>query len=279
MKTLYHTRGFWRGLLRQPVWHLREYARNPAYRALHRFHRQLRGKPRFSTSGVTFAGRPVRLCDGPSFLSAWDEIFVNRIYETRVDPDRLPCLVDAGANIGLAALFWKWRYGRFAYIGFEPDPAVAACCRHNLKTWQVEGELHEVALSGNDGNAWFQSDNADGGSLLADSSKENTHAIQVRLKRLSVFLPDRVDLLKLDIEGAEGEVLNEIAPCLSRINTLFVEWHGRPGSGGLGAAISLLESAGFDCYVQVAAGPAQPFLAFPQKNIFSQQLNLYAIRP
>lgn len=279
MSGLYHTRGFWRALVRQPAWHLREYLRSPAYRALHRFHGQLRGTPRFTPAVVKFDGQPVQLCDAPSFLSAWDEIFVNRIYEIRGDPASVPCLVDAGANIGLAALFWKRRYGAFKYVGFEPDPSIAACCRENLRTWQIHGELHEVALAGREGSSWFQPDQADGGQLSSIRPAGGVPSFEVKLKRLSAFLPESVDLLKLDIEGAEGEVLAEIAPCLPRVKALFVEWHSRAGTGGLGQAIGLLESAGFDCYVQVVFGPRQPLLAYRPKQGFAQQLNLYATRP
>jgi FkbM family methyltransferase len=278
MSGLYHARGFWRGLLRQPAWHLREYLRSPAYRALHRFHRQLNRTPRFSPAEVTFSRQPVQLCDAPSFLSAWDEIFVNRIYEIRGAPGRNLCLVDAGANIGLAALFWKWRYGQFKYVGFEPDPTVAACCRENLRAWKIDGELHEIAVAGQEGSSWFQPDRADGGRLTPVRPAGSVQSFEVKLKRLSTFLPDAVDLLKLDIEGAEGEVLAEIAPCLPRVKTLFVEWHSRTGAGGLGEAIGILESAGFDCFVQVVAGPRQPFLADRPEQEFAQQLNLYAVR-
>lgn len=278
MSSLYHTRGFWRELLRQPPWHIREYLRSPAYRALHRFHGQLRGQPRFTRAAVRFDGRPVQLGDAPSFLSAWDEIFVNRIYEIPVVPGHVPCLVDAGANIGLAALFWKWRYGRFNYVGFEPDPAVAACCRENLRAWQVDGALHEVAVAGAEGTSWFEPDRADGGRLTAARPAGRIPAFEVKLKRLSTFLPVSVDLLKIDVEGAEGEVLAEIAPCLPRVKALFVEWHSRAGAGGLGRAVDLLESAGFDCFVQVAAGPPRPFLAARPAQGYAQNLNLYAVR-
>jgi FkbM family methyltransferase len=278
MNGLYHPRGFWRSLVRQPAWHLREYARSPAYRALHRFHRQLRGVPRFNPTVVQFDGRPIRLCDAPSFLSAWDEIFVNRIYEVGGDPAHVPCLVDAGANIGLAALFWKWQRGRFKYIGFEPDPTIAACCRQNLRDWQIDGVVHEVALAGREGTSWFQPDRADGGQLTNDRISGGVPGFEVSLRRLSTFLPESVDLLKLDIEGAEGGVLAEIAPSLPRVKTLFVEWHSRTGAGGLGQALGLLEAAGFDCFVQVAAGPRQPFLAARQEHGFIQQLNIYATR-
>ncbi len=279
MSTLYHTRGFWRGLLKQPLWHMREWWRNPAYRALHRFHRQLRTVPRYTRAEVKFDGRVIQLCDGPSFLSAWDEIFVNRIYETPVRSGEIPSLVDAGANVGLAALFWKWRYGKFRYLGFEPDPVVAACCRENLRRWEVEGELIEAAVAGREGMIEFRSDGADGGSLLPPGARAEGRSLMVPVKLLSKCLPPSVDLLKIDVEGAEGEVIQDIGPLLSRVRSLFVEWHSRPGRPGLGAVVTQLEAAGFDCYVQVAAGPKQPFLATPLVNNFSQQVNLHAVRP
>jgi FkbM family methyltransferase len=216
----------------------------------------------------------VRLCDGPSFLSAWDEIFVNRIYEIPVAAGHVPTLVDAGANIGLAALFWKWLYGEMNYIGFEPDPTVASCCRGNLRSWGVRGELIEAALGASEGTGTFVADGADGGHLVAEGEGR-----RVAMRRLSRLLPERVDLLKIDVEGAEADVLADVAPCLGRVRSLFVEWHAHAGRGGLGAAIGVLEAAGFDCYVQVANGPAQPFLGDRSASPYVQNLNLYAVRP
>lgn len=274
----YHTRGIWWGAVRPVGWHLREWLRNPAYRALHRFHRQLAGRPRYTPAQVSFEGKVIRLCDGPSFLSAWDEIFVNRIYEVPATSGRVPYLVDAGANVGLAALYWKWRHGRIRYLGFEPDPAVAACCRENLRAWGIDGEVIEAAVGGREGTAEFQADGADGGRLQPPGAAKG-RSFTVPVKPLSQSLQEDVDLLKIDIEGAEGEVIEEIAPSLARVRALFVEWHSAPGRPGLGAAISRLEAAGFDCFVQVATGPARPFLAEKPAETFTQQLNVFAVRP
>lgn len=275
MSSIYHPLGFWNGLLRRPAWHLREYWRSADYRALHGFSRRLAGRPRHTSASVSFGGYAIELCDGPSFLSAWDEIFINRIYEVPVVAGEVPVLVDAGANIGLAALFWKMNRGEFDYLGFEPDPAVAACCRRNLEAWGVRGQLVELALAETDGEQRFAADGADGGRLTGEEGAGFT----VKTGRLSQWLPERVDLLKVDVEGAEAGVLRDIGPCLHRIRNLFVEWHYRAGEGGLGLAIAQLEEAGFDCHVQVAQGVRQPFMREALSGVFSQNLNLYAVRP
>jgi FkbM family methyltransferase len=183
-------------------------------------------------------------------------------------------LVDAGANVGLAAVFWKWRYGNFRYLGFEPDPAIAACCRENLRAWEIDGEVVEAAVAGREGEIGFQSDGADGGHTVAAGA-----SLRVPARVLSGFLREEVDLLKIDIEGAEGEVLREIESSLPHVRALFVEWHSRPGQPGMGAAVAQLETAGFDCYLQIGAGPRQPFLAREPVNNFVQQVHLYAVRP
>jgi FkbM family methyltransferase len=224
---------------------------------------------------VNFGEKVLRLCDGPSFLTAWDEIFVNQIYD--IGPlDHEPCLVDAGANIGLAAMYWKYRYGNFRYLGFEPDPAVAACCSENLLAWGISGELLQFALGAEEKMMDFVSDGADGGRLVSGA---NPTSIRVPVKKLSSILPPAVDLLKIDVEGAELDVLEDIAPLLGGVRSLFVEFHATMGRPGLGRAITLLESAGFDCYPQVGAGPAQPFVGRTLRQEFSQKLNLYAVRP
>lgn len=278
MSSIYHVRGFWCGLLRQPAWHVREWFRNPAYRALHRFHRELRGLPRFTPAQLTFQGRTIRLCDGPSFLSAWDEIFVNRIYDVPLESNPRPVLVDAGANIGLAALYWKWRYGDVHYLGYEPDPRIAACCRDNLQAWNIAGEVVTAAVGAEEGRAAFFAEGADGGHLVA-GRPGSASTIEVAVERLTRRLPARVDLLKIDVEGAETEVLREVGPLLDRVRALFVEWHSRPRQPGLGAAIAQLEAAGFDCYVQVASGPDPVFHVQPPPDGYAQNVNLYAVRP
>lgn len=273
--SLYSPRGWLNGLVRPAAWYVRELCRNPAFRALQRFDRRIRKIPRFIPSQVDFAGKAIRLCDGASFLSAWDEIFVNRIYD--LGPlDHEPCLVDAGANIGLAALYWKHRYGKFRYLGFEPDPEVALCCRQNLVEWGIDGELLQSALGGNDTIMDFARDGADGGCLVASAK---AGSIRVPVKRLSSILPAAVDLLKIDVEGTELDVLEDIGSLLSRVRSLFVEFHAMTGRPGLGPVVAILESAGFDCYPQVAAGPVRPFMKKQSSQRFSQNLNLYAIRP
>lgn len=278
MQSIYHPRGIWRAGA-GPAWrHLRRWAADPAYRALHRFSHQLGALPRRTAATVRFFGKPVHLCDGSSFLSAWDEIFVNRIYDLGGLSGR-PRLVDVGANVGLAALYWNLRYGEIRYLGFEPDPEIASICRANLATWGVGGTLVEAAAGVRSGQTEFLRDGADGGKAVAASVSATGRTIQVRVEELAPYLDEATDLLKIDIEGGERSLLPSLAPVISRVGCLFVEWHCEPvGPSGLGEAIALMEQWGFTVLVQPVAWQDQPFVRLSPSGYEGQHVNLFAVR-
>ena len=65
---------------------------------------------------------------------------------------------------------------------------------------------------------------------------------------LAKFLQQPVDILKLDVEGAEAKVLFAAGAALRQVRHLFVEFHGRPGNS-LPNLLTFLEEQGFTCEV------------------------------
>lgn len=65
--------------------------------------------------------------------------------------------------------------------------------------------------------------------------------------QLSKLLKQPVDLLKLDIEGIEGEVLNEAKKKLGQVWELIIEYHGIMGyrENSLTPILQILEEKGF----------------------------------
>ena len=275
MNSPYHERGHLRAMLKPTIAHWRRWLRESEYRAFHRFARQLAAKPRFSRGNIQFRQRAIQYVDAPSFLSAWDEIFVNGIYDIP-NPGHRPFLVDVGANIGLAAIRWKLQFGDFDYLGWEPDPSIANCCRENLRIWGVSGDVRNIAVGMQDGEAAFLPDGADGGRLV---SEQSSSALRVSVERLSPLLVRSVDLLKIDVEGSELAVLREIASKLVLVRRLFVEWHDFVDqTEKLSSALAVLEDAGFRSLIQIGRGPAKPFLQSAVDDCFMQQINIFAVR-
>ena len=79
--------------------------------------------------------------------------------------------------------------------------------------------------------------------------------IRVQRKQLSEFLDERVDFLKLDLEGVETEVLEEAKDKLENVRMLFCEYHhsGDAALAGLTKILNILDEADFDVHLSKAS--------------------------
>jgi hypothetical protein len=108
-------------------------------------------------------------------------------------------------------------------------------------------------------------------SLLPERMQGRT--VDVRTVLLSDYVPEdgAVDLLKMDIEGAESGVLKELdnSGALSRVRRIAMEFHHNvPGAGRLSAALALLERSGFD-YTMRARRHSMSTTAFQNVMIYA----------
>jgi FkbM family methyltransferase len=181
----------------------------------------------------------------------FNEIFVNEIYRFSAGVEN-PVIIDCGSNIGISILFFKTMYPRAEIIGFEPDPATFLKLRENIQQNDLTGiVLHQCALSDRDGEIDFFYSSNEPGALTMSTLEErlNGERISVPSRRLSSFITGPVDLLKIDIEGAEQRVLTELAESgkLRSIRQIHLEYHHHlsPDVDTLSSTLALLEHAGF----------------------------------
>lgn len=241
--------------------------RNPTYRELAR----IRKLPRGSSGATSLLGPPVRFPHAASFLAQHKAIFVERSYD--FDSAGPPRIIDGGANIGLASLFWKRKWPDANVTAFEADPEIASLARENFRSAAVDVDLVEAALSDENGFVRFIRDGADAGRI-GDAGR-----IAVPALRLSPYLEHPVDLLKLDIEGAESDVLVESQHYLNNVERLFVEYHSIVGEPQrLGELLTLLHDSGFRVAIRHEAAPPRPFEQFGEASPMDLQLNVWAVR-
>ena len=99
-------------------------------------------------------------------------------------------------------------------------------------------------------------------------------------RRLRDLLDREVDMLKLDIEGAETEVLRDCAAELHCVKNLFVEYHSylnQPQT--IDEILGILKASGFRVYLESDQQLRQPFLWRPIKLGMDLRLNIFAYRP
>jgi FkbM family methyltransferase len=221
MKALY-----WKFLRR--IERLRVYVDYYRLRAMRRFSFGARGD-------VRIVGYHVSYADLDQLIKLYEDVYISRDY--RCDLGSRPVIVDAGGNIGLATLFFKQQYPDSRIIAFEPNPDSFALFQKNLEQNGISGvELHNAALGSDEGTiSLFLSTDMPGADIGASaikahveyfhSEKGETVEIQVPSVRLSRFVGDGLDLLKLDVEGSEARVIDELGDFLGRVKNVIMEYH------------------------------------------------------
>jgi FkbM family methyltransferase len=179
------------------------------------------------------------------------EIFVDLQYyfNTQV---RDPFIVDGGSNIGMSVLFFKALYPDARVLAFEPAQPAHQLLLRNIEQNGLGGiEVRRAALGREAGEVQFFEDPDDPATFRMSTRPgriEGT-ASSVPQQRLSELLKADVDLLKLDVEGAEDDVLAELVEsgAISRVGQLVVEYHHYldPERDFLGAFLERLREQGF----------------------------------
>jgi len=179
------------------------------------------------------------------------ELFENGSYLFHTDVKQ-PLILDCGSNIGMSVLFFKKIYPHARIIAFEPDPATFATLTTNVAQNSLKDvTLHQCALTSVEGIIDFYRSNKVVGSLMMSVNKERSDGekIVVPARRLSSFIEEQVNLLKMDIEGAEESVLTELAASgkLHMIDQIHLEYHHhlRKNTDKLSLTLKLLEDQGF----------------------------------
>lgn len=210
------------------------------------------------------------------FLSLFEEIYIGQPYQfDSAKPN--PVILDCGANIGVATLFFKKLYPGARILSFEPDPNSYAVLQKNIaENHLTDCAAFNVALSNREGSLDFYYDPSDPGNLCMslDQARMDKASIKVPAKKLSDYITGEVDYAKIDVEGAEHDVLSDLiaANKLTQIKQLFIEYHHhiRGGENRLGEFLSLLERHGFGYQL------SSPGVANPPKAGKFQDVLIYA---
>lgn len=232
--------------------------------------------PRYTPTVITFRDLRIKVTDMRSVAWQIKEFFGDQRLKFTCDrPD--PVVIDCGANVGVSVLYFKRLFPQAHITCFEPDVAVFACLEENLRTNGVNDVVcRKEVVWVDDQGVSFGSEGADGGSILRTGN-----AMRLPSVRLREVLGQHasVDLLKVDIEGAETRVLLDCGEALDRVRNLFVEYHSMPGRPQeLHDLLALLARNGFRYYIhRIGVYHRHPFAGLEQAPM-DMQLDIHAVR-
>jgi FkbM family methyltransferase len=189
-----------------------------------------RGKP----VSVRLAGKPVWLRPWTSDYNAYQQVFREQEYAGVEGIGDLRIIIDCGANIGLASIYFLNRFPECTVLAVEPDPENVLICRHNLQpyggrakvvrgaVWSDRGRLTVIPSRFGLAEKWsmqvrpFQSGDPEQTAVDAFDVPSLMACTQV----------GQVDLLKIDIERSELVLFSSSTEqWLPRVRNLVIELH------------------------------------------------------
>jgi FkbM family methyltransferase len=192
-------------------------------------------------------GKPVLLRPGTSDWKVLGETFRGRYH---LPPEELVGsgarrILDLGANIGLTMAHFAVLYPDARVVGIEIDAANATLARANVAAWGGRCSLLESAVWTNDGTVRYTIE--PGNEYSASIEMDGREVPAVSLETLLDENGAPVDYVKMDIEGAERDVLRLHTGWADRVRCLKVEVHGP--SYTVPECVADLETLGFSTSV------------------------------
>jgi FkbM family methyltransferase len=174
-------------------------------------------------------------------LGTYQQIFINKEYDfiANVLPETI---IDAGANIGLASIYFACKFPKAKIIAIEPEKENFELLKINVSKysniiplcaalWDTVGQI-DLLDTGLGNNAYMvvgQNTNNIVKTPKHDfRSLVNTVTIEKILKDYNL---ERINILKIDIEGAEKEVFNSSRNWIQNIDAIIIELHDRMKDG------------------------------------------------
>jgi FkbM family methyltransferase len=184
-------------------------------------------------------------------VNLFEEIFIYQVYRFNTS-NAYPLIIDAGSNIGLSTLYFKTIFPDSTIICIEPDQKNFELLKSNLELNQLTQVTSKfAALSNVTGKKLIYKKRLGTGSLNATLIKPDNDVLaeEVDCILLSDLVSGPVDLLKLDIEGSEESVLEDLM-VNSRINLIsqmVIEHHPFLTGHSTAEMVAKIASAGFEC--------------------------------
>lgn len=242
--------------------------------------RRIKRCKRFTTLKTDIFGFDFELVDSASFFHQYIEIFHRQVYLFSIDENRSPYIIDCGANVGVSVLYFKKIFPNSQIVAFEADKRIFTVLKRNVEKFN-DGMVTLVnkGLWNKEGKLNFIDEGADGGRICENEiPSDGLDIVEIESIRLRDYLNVNVDLLKIDIEGAEAIVLEDCKDVLNNVKNIFVEFHSKvSNSQELDRILKILRDNGFRYYIESSTIiNDQPFIWQNKINGFDNLLSIYA---
>ena len=183
-----------------------------------------------------FEGADLSLRIDDSDIRVFKQIFVDNEYDSLNLPETAKTIIDLGANIGLSALFFIKKFPTSRIVAVEPDAVNFSIMEKNLEKFSKSVSFLQAAIWPTDGEVSLVEEDDDHTSLGAWGYRTEASNGNSGLSVKAVTIPtimkqygmDFVDILKVDIEGAEYELFEKnYEDWIDKVGLIIIETHDR----------------------------------------------------
>ncbi len=176
----------------------------------------------------------VSLREVGSDMHTFTEVFREQVYGCVLDQVKeCSTVIDLGANIGLAALYFAAHYPSCRLFTVEPHPGTYQMLTRNLGDLIREARCRTLKAAVWKDETTLVGDFDEPEHYSAFAMREATSASGDELQTVGLSMPaiiaesgfDTIDILKVDIEGAEVELFKGDVSWLSRVRCIAIEFH------------------------------------------------------
>jgi FkbM family methyltransferase len=182
--------------------------------------------------GTTFHLRP-----DTSDLYTFDQVFIQDQYRLKY-PFEPQTIIDAGANIGLSAVYFSHRFPKARIVAVEPDKANFAVLKQNCADYP---HIHAHCAGVWSADSYLKIINTDATNnsfQVVETTPDDANALPAI--SIPTIMKQQgwpvIDLLKIDIEGSEKEIFStNYEAWLPQVRMLLVEVHDNMQMGSSAA--------------------------------------------
>ena len=235
-------------------------------------------RKRFQPYDCMFLSHKLYVHDYASFELGKNELFSAKPYNFEALNDA-PYVIDCGANLGMSVIFFKTLYPNAKVLAFEADPYIFSFLEKNIVSFNFSDVIAVKAAVWDKAKEVlpFYTEGGAGGRL--EKETKNVSFVNVETIRLKDYLNEKVDFLKIDIEGAEFKVIKDCEDVLKNVDKLFIEYHSFPmETQNLQEILKIVQKAGFKYHIKEAFTSAEPFKEIKLNVGMDLQLNIFCYR-
>jgi FkbM family methyltransferase len=168
------------------------------------------------------------------FYELKKEIFGENCYYIELEKED-PVIVDLGAHIGLTVIYFKMLFPKARVIAFEPISSNYELLQKNIAENQLDDiETYQVVVAPKSGILRIQEPVGEGAwksgaGIIPKGWKgiQTNQEIKVEAVGIQELLEQKIDIMKMDIEGMEYEVIRNMGLNIRNIKNLMIEVHPR----------------------------------------------------